>query len=36
MGHANISITLDHYGHLRPGNEDQAAGLLDAYQVYYV
>jgi len=36
MGHANISITLDHYGHLRPGNEDQAVGLLDAYQVYYV
>jgi integrase len=31
MGHANISITLDRYGHLMPGNEDQAAGLLDAY-----
>jgi len=31
MGHANISITLDRYGHLMPGNEDQAAALLDAY-----
>lgn len=31
MGHANISITLDRYGHLFPGAEDQAAGLMDAY-----
>src|SRR5205085_8622847 len=31
MGHANISITLDRYGHLMPGNEDEAAGLLDAF-----
>jgi integrase len=31
MGHANISITLDRYGHLMPGAEDEAAGLLDAY-----
>jgi hypothetical protein len=31
MGHANISITLDRYGHVMPGNEDEAAGLLDAY-----
>jgi integrase len=31
MGHANISITLDKYGHLMPGNEDEAAQLLDAY-----
>ncbi len=31
MGHANISITLDRYGHLMPGNEDEAACLLDAY-----
>ena len=31
MGHANIGITLDRYGHLIPGNEDEAAGLLDAY-----
>jgi integrase len=31
MGHANISITLDRYGHLMPGNEDEAAALLDAY-----
>ncbi len=33
MGHANISITLDRYGHLMPGNESEAAGLLDAYLV---
>ena len=31
MGHAGISITLDRYGHLMPGNEEQAAGLLDTY-----
>jgi hypothetical protein len=31
MGHANISITLDTYGHLMPGSEEEAAGLLDAY-----
>jgi hypothetical protein len=31
MGHANISITLDRYGHLMPGSEDEAAELLDAY-----
>jgi hypothetical protein len=31
MGHANISITLDRYGHLMPGSEDEAAELLDSY-----
>jgi hypothetical protein len=31
MGHAKISITLDRYGHLMPGNEVEAAGLLDAF-----
>jgi len=31
MGHANISITLDRYGHLMPGNEAEAADLLDTY-----
>ena len=31
MGHANISITLDRYGHLMPGSEVEAAALLDAY-----
>ncbi len=31
MGHANISITLDRYGHLMPGSETEAAGMLDAY-----
>ena len=31
MGHASITITLDRYGHLMPGNEDEAALMLDAY-----
>jgi integrase len=31
MGHASITITLDRYGHLMPGNEEEAAILLDAY-----
>ncbi len=31
MGHASITITLDRYGHLMPGNEAEAADLLDAY-----
>jgi integrase len=31
MGHANIGITLDRYGHLMPGSEAEAAGLLDTY-----
>jgi integrase len=31
MGHASISITLDRYGHLFPGSEDEAAQLADAY-----
>jgi integrase len=31
MGHANISITMDRYGHLMPGNEEQAVGLAVAY-----
>jgi hypothetical protein len=31
MGHANIGITLDQYGHLLPGAEDEAADLLDAF-----
>jgi integrase len=31
MGHSSITITLDRYGHLFPGNEDEAAELLDAY-----
>jgi hypothetical protein len=25
------TVTLDRYGHLFPGNESQAAALLDAY-----
>jgi len=31
LGHASISITFDRYGHLFPGNESEARGLLDAY-----
>ncbi len=31
MGHSPVAITLDRYGHLMPGNEAEAAGLLDAY-----
>jgi integrase len=31
MGHSSIQITYDRYGHLMPGNEAEAAGLLDAY-----
>jgi len=31
MGHTSIQITYDTYGHLMPGNEAGAAGLLDAY-----
>jgi integrase len=31
MGHSSITITYDRYGHLMPGNEDEAAALLDTY-----
>ena len=31
MGHANISITLDRYGHLMPGSGAEGERLLDAY-----
>jgi hypothetical protein len=31
MGHAKIGITLDRYGHLMPGSEEEAAALLDSY-----
>ena len=31
IGHEDIATTLNKYGHLMPGNEEQAAGLLDAY-----
>jgi hypothetical protein len=26
-----VTVTYDRYGHLMPGNEDEAAALLDAY-----
>jgi integrase len=31
LGHASITITLDRYGHLMPGNEDEAVALVDDY-----
>ena len=31
MGHSSITITLDRYGHLTPGNEEEAAEMLNAY-----
>jgi integrase len=31
MGHASVAFTLDRYGHLMPGNEEEAADLLDAF-----
>jgi hypothetical protein len=31
LGHSSIQVTLDRDGHLMPGNEEEAAGLLDAY-----
>ncbi len=30
MGHASVTITFDRYGHLMPGSEAEAAGLLDS------
>jgi integrase len=31
MGHSSITVTLDRYGHLLPGAEAQAAGMLADY-----
>jgi hypothetical protein len=31
MGRASVTITLDRYGHLMPGSEQEIADLLDAY-----
>lgn len=31
MGHSSIAVTFDLYGHLFPGNESEAAALLDSY-----
>jgi integrase len=31
MGHSSVMITYDRYGHLMPGNMNEAAGLLDDY-----
>jgi hypothetical protein len=29
--HANVAITMDRYGHLMPGDEAEAAELLDRF-----
>jgi integrase len=31
LGHVSIQTTFDLYGHLMPGNEDEAVALVDAY-----
>jgi integrase len=31
MGHSTVTLTLDRYGHLLPGNEVEAASALDGY-----
>jgi integrase len=31
MGHSSITVTLDRYGHLMPGHEEEAAAMLAAY-----
>jgi integrase len=31
MGHASVTITLDHYGRFLPGNEREAASLLESW-----
>jgi cytochrome bd-type quinol oxidase subunit 1 len=31
LGHASIAITMDRYGHLFPGSENEAGKLLDRY-----
>jgi len=31
MGHSTITVTLDRYGPLMPGNEVEAARLLEVY-----
>lgn len=31
LGHSSITMTLDRYGHLMPGSEDEAATMLAAY-----
>jgi hypothetical protein len=31
MGHSSITVTLDRYGQLMPGNEAEAARMLDGY-----
>lgn len=31
MGHSSIKVTFDLYGHLTPGSEWEAAGILDAF-----
>lgn len=35
MGHTSITITLDRYGHLLPGNEHHAAELLNTWLTHH-
>jgi hypothetical protein len=31
LSHGSVTIRFDSYGHLFPGSEKEAAGLLDSY-----
>lgn len=31
LGHSSITVTLDRYGHLMPGNEAESVRAMDAY-----
>jgi integrase len=31
MGHSSITVTLDRYGQVMPGNENEAVALVDRY-----
>lgn len=31
LGHSSIEVIFDRYGHLMPGNADEAVAMIDAY-----
>ena len=31
MGHSSVTVTIDRYGHLLPGSEDEAGERLSAF-----
>jgi integrase len=33
MGHSSVTVTMDRYGHLLPGSEQESAELLDAFLI---